>query len=221
MTFAHDSLIHKITARVVVFGAAAVMLLVVCGLCPQAAAEDKPGEQIAPTGPTGGGMKGDQTSATQPSGSGKKGGQTSETQPSGSGKKGGQTSPLGAKGSGKTGGQFWRNEDGHSAAGTLWKMLASVVVILVLGAGAMLVTKKLLPRLRSAGGGRMSVTETVHLGAAATVHLVEVAGRQFMVGATREQVSMLAELSGPFPDIEDLAREMDQNDSAPAPEGDK
>lgn len=120
----------------------------------------------------------------------------------------------------KTSGEYWRSGNGHTASATLWRLLAYVVVILVLGAAALIVTKKFLPRLRSAGGREMTVVETVHLGPRTTVHLVEVASRRFMLGATRDRVSMLAELSGTFPDIAEVARQMDRADAAEAPEDD-
>jgi len=91
----------------------------------------------------------------------------------------------------------------------MWKLLAYVVVILVLGAGALVVTRKFLPRLRMAGGREMAVVETAHLAPRVTLHLVEVGGKRFMVGATRERVSMLAEIGTSFPDIAEVAREMD------------
>lgn len=210
----HDIRIDSVTPRIAVFRAAAALLLVVCS-CLHAGADD--GADTAPAGgKSASSAPGSTTRPAMSAGAGQK----STTKPAASRA---QTRPATTRpaGGGKTGGQFWRNQDGPSAAGTLWKMLAYVVVILVLGAGAMVVTKKVLPRLRSGGGGQMAVTETVHLGAAATVHLLEVDGRRFMVGATRERVSMLAELGGTFPDIEDLARKMDQDDSRPVPEGDE
>ena len=101
----------------------------------------------------------------------------------------------------------------------MWKLLAYVVVILLVGAGALVVTKKFLPRLRTAGGREMSIVETAHVAPRVTLHLVEVGGQRFMVGATRERVSMLAEIGRRFPDIAQVAREMDRLDAADPPEG--
>ena len=115
----------------------------------------------------------------------------------------------------KGGGEFWRDRQAGSAGGTLWRLLAYVVVILVLGAAALVVTKKFLPRLRMAGGQELAVAETVHLAPRVTVHLVRVGGRRFMVGATRERISMLAEVTGTFPDIAEVAEQMERGARAP------
>jgi len=100
----------------------------------------------------------------------------------------------------------------------MWTMLASVVVILVLGAVALVMTKKYLPRLRAGSGREMAVLETVHLAPRVTVHVVQVGPKRFMLGATRERVSMLAELGQAFPDIAEVADQMDEADEPTAPE---
>ncbi len=78
----------------------------------------------------------------------------------------------------------------------LWQMLAYVLVILVLGAAAIVVVRKVLPRLRAATGKRISVLETVYLSPRQTVHLLQVGKQRFLVAGTRERISMLAEVAG-------------------------
>jgi flagellar biogenesis protein FliO len=86
----------------------------------------------------------------------------------------------------------------------LWQMFSSVLVILGLGAAAILIIKKVLPRLGlSAGGvgmgilrsGKMRILETVRLGQQRHVHLLEVQGRKFLLGDTRERITLLAEIA--------------------------
>jgi len=120
-----------------------------------------------------------------------------------------QPSSATTKPAAKGKGGFWQGNYEGGSGTTLWTMLASVLVILALGGAAMVVTKKYLPRLRAAGGRELAVLETVHLGPRVTVHLVKAGGKRFMLGATRERVSMLAEVGEAFPDIADLAERMD------------
>ena len=123
---------------------------------------------------------------------------------------------------GKGGGTFWRERGAERGGATLmWTMLASVVVILVLGAAALVVTKKFLPSLRARSGRDLAVLETVHLAPRVTVHLVQAGGKQFMLGTTREHVTMLAEVGLAFPDIADVADRMDQAANPAVSEGDQ
>jgi flagellar biogenesis protein FliO len=85
----------------------------------------------------------------------------------------------------------------------LWQMFSSVLVILGLGAAAILIIKKVLPRLGLAAGGRglvigrggsLRVLETVRLGQQRSVHLLEAEGRKFLLGDAREGITLLAEI---------------------------
>ena len=90
---------------------------------------------------------------------------------------------------------------GYPDTGRLfWEMLAYVVVILVLGGVAIFVIRRVLPRLRTVTGKRVSVLETVYLGPRQTVHLIQAGGRKFLVAGTRERVNVLAEVTGAFPE---------------------
>lgn len=107
--------------------------------------------------------------------------------------------------------------DGDTTS-TLLKMLAYVAVILVIGAAAIWITKRVLPRLTAAGGrGRdLAVVETTHLGPRKTLHVVEVGSRRFLLGSTRERISMLAEVTPPFPRVleSESAKESEANGPA-------
>ena len=80
--------------------------------------------------------------------------------------------------------------------GPWWQMLAAVIVILVLGAVALVVIKKFIPRLAVSTGKKISVVETIYLGPRLSVHLVKVAGQRFLLSSTRDRISMLAEVAG-------------------------
>ena len=86
----------------------------------------------------------------------------------------------------------------RDASDTTWlmlQMLASILIVFVLGAAAFFVVRKLLPRLSRATGRDLSVQETVYLGPRKSLHLVQVGRRRFLVAASRERISMLAEVS--------------------------
>jgi flagellar biosynthetic protein FliO len=71
----------------------------------------------------------------------------------------------------------------------------ALVLVLLLGVGAFFAAKRLLPRLRgSSAQRRMRLVETIYLGPKKSLHLVTVAGRQYLVGSGREGLTMLSEV---------------------------
>ena len=93
-----------------------------------------------------------------------------------------------------------KDSDGGSTPPAMWKMLAYMLVIVVLGVGAIVVVRKVLPRIGAAmpSGKRISTIETAHLGPRKTVHLLQVGTRKILVGGTREGLSMLADVTDAF-----------------------
>jgi len=87
--------------------------------------------------------------------------------------------------------------------------VAAVFVILVLGAAAIFVVKRLLPRLGIAQGRRINVLETVYLGSRRSLHMVQVGDRTLLVGDTRDRLGLLADLTG----------SVDLDDATPAAPG--
>jgi len=85
------------------------------------------------------------------------------------------------------------------ATDLLGHSLAAVLVILVLGAAAIVVVKRLLPRLGISQGRRVSVLETVYLGPRKSLYVVQVGERTLLVSGTREQLSLLADVTGSLP----------------------
>ena len=77
----------------------------------------------------------------------------------------------------------------------LRKMFAAVVVVLILGGLALLVFKKVLPRIGRPAGRTIQVQETAYLGPKKTVHLLQVSDRQFLIASTRDRISLLAEIT--------------------------
>lgn len=82
----------------------------------------------------------------------------------------------------------------------LWQMLAYVLVILALGGAIILLVKRVLPKLRAVRGKSISVVETIHLGPRQSVHLLQVGRQKLLIAGTREQISMLAEVTEAFPE---------------------
>lgn len=84
--------------------------------------------------------------------------------------------------------------------GLAYTMLAYVLVILVVGALAVLVTRKVLPRLGIAvpSGRNIAVQETAHLGTKSTVYLLRVGSRRILVGSCRESLVMLGDVTEAF-----------------------
>lgn len=92
--------------------------------------------------------------------------------------------------------------DPDTSTGTsdlLGHSLAAVLVILVLGAAAVFVVKRLLPRFGISQGRRISVLETVYLGPRKSLYMVQVGDRTLLVTGTRERLGLLADVTGNVP----------------------
>jgi flagellar biogenesis protein FliO len=76
-----------------------------------------------------------------------------------------------------------------------WQMLGYMAVVLVLGAVAMVVLKRILPRVGRGTTKRLGVLETTYLGPRRSVHLLRVGKRTLLLGAGREGVQMLADVT--------------------------
>ena len=74
-------------------------------------------------------------------------------------------------------------------------MLAATMVVLVLGVAAILVVKKVLPRIHRATGRRISVEETVYLAPRKAVHLVRVGSRTLLLASSPEAIVRLDDVS--------------------------
>ncbi len=78
-----------------------------------------------------------------------------------------------------------------------FKMMFSVLFLVVLGVAAIYVSKKFLPKITKLPGKEIRIAETVHLGPRKAVHLLEIGNRRFLIGSTNENITRLADLTSP------------------------
>ena len=77
-------------------------------------------------------------------------------------------------------------------------MLAAVFVILVIGAFAFFIIRKVLPRIRVVAGKNISILETAYLGPRKTVHLLQVVSKKILVASFPEGVASLGDVTDAF-----------------------
>lgn len=105
-------------------------------------------------------------------------------------------------------GQLVMDDGGHKALPSgsdngppFGPTLISLLVVLVLAGGALVVVKRILPRVTSRGGmltGKRSlkVLETAYLGPRKSLHLVQVGDRRLLIGGGTDRLSLLADVTG-------------------------
>ncbi len=88
----------------------------------------------------------------------------------------------------------------ESGRGAMWRMLAYMLVIVVLGVATLVVIKRVLPRIGVGvpSGKRISTLETAHLGPRKTVYLLQIGAQKILIGSSREGLSMLADVTKAF-----------------------
>jgi flagellar biogenesis protein FliO len=84
------------------------------------------------------------------------------------------------------------------SGGVLGKMASYAIVILLLGAAAMVLGKRYLPRLQPAGVGRIQVVDSAYLGPRKQLHVVQIGSQRFLVASCRDSVTMISELASTF-----------------------
>jgi len=111
---------------------------------------------------------------------------------------------------GKTGSLFANDPDlqkespynlGHQEL--FYRTMVAVVFVIVLGAAAIYVSRRLLPGIARLPGKEIRIVETVHLGPRKAVHLLQIGDRRLLIGSTSESVTKLADLSEGFRDLPD------------------
>lgn len=90
---------------------------------------------------------------------------------------------------------FWAGSGGFSTQELFSKMIFSVLLVVVLGAAAIYILKKFVPRISNLAGKRIRICETVHLGPRRTIHLIKIDRRTLLVGSTNENITTLADLT--------------------------
>ena len=81
------------------------------------------------------------------------------------------------------------------------RMMLSVVIVAVLGCGAMYLSKRVLPKVANASGKEVCIRETVYLGPRKALHLVEVGHHKLLIGSTNESITALAHLTDEWVDL--------------------
>ncbi len=82
-----------------------------------------------------------------------------------------------------------------------FKMMVSVLFVVAMGAAAIYVSKKFLPKITNMSGKEIRIAETVHLGPRKAVHLLEIGNRRLLIGSTNENITRLADLTSAFADL--------------------
>ncbi len=82
-----------------------------------------------------------------------------------------------------------------------FRMMLSVGLIIALGAAALYLSKRVLPKVTHAPGKEIHVLETAYLGPRKTLHLVEVGGQRLLIASTSDRITMLASVPEPWPDL--------------------
>ncbi len=97
---------------------------------------------------------------------------------------------------------LFKNSDYSTSGNELFfRMLLSVLVVAALGVAAVVLSRKVFPRISSLQGKKIRITETVYLGPRRSVHLLEVGRKQFLIGCTNENINTLADLTGISTDL--------------------
>ena len=85
--------------------------------------------------------------------------------------------------------------DRPGARKLFFKFMVAVLFLVVLGAGAIYVSKKFLPKIANLPGKEIRIAETVYLGQRKAVHLLEIGNRRLLIGSTNENITRLADLT--------------------------
>ncbi|MCE5279970.1 MAG: flagellar biosynthetic protein FliO [Planctomycetaceae bacterium] len=83
----------------------------------------------------------------------------------------------------------------------MWRMVASLVAVGVLAAAAVWMSRRnMLQRLAGGRKGSLSVLEASRLGSRAMMYLVKAGKKKYLLAASREQVTFLAEVTEAYDD---------------------
>ena len=82
-----------------------------------------------------------------------------------------------------------------------FRAMLAILFVVVLGAAAIYVSKKLLPQIAKLPGKEIRVVETVHLGPRKAVHVLEIGNQRLLIGSTDQNVTNLADITKGFVDL--------------------
>jgi flagellar biosynthetic protein FliO len=75
------------------------------------------------------------------------------------------------------------------------KMMLSIGLVLGLGAAALYLSKRVLPKVTNAPGKEIRVVETSYLGPRKALHLIEVGNQRLLIASTNDRITTLAHLN--------------------------
>lgn len=91
------------------------------------------------------------------------------------------------------------------------KMMLSVVFVVVLGTGAIYVSKKFGSRIGKLPGKKIHVIETISLGPRKTVHLLKIGNKGLLIGSTTESITKLADVTDILSELDSRTTKTDDN----------
>ena len=91
------------------------------------------------------------------------------------------------------------------------KMMAAVLLVVVLGAAAIYISKKFLPRITNPPGKKIRVLETTHIGPRKMVHLLKIGNQRLLIGSTSENITKLADVTDALSEMDLSGTETDNN----------
>lgn len=94
-----------------------------------------------------------------------------------------------------------RTNGSASSRELFFKMMLSVLFVVALGAAAIYISKRFLPKITNLPGKKIRIAETVHLGPRRAVHLLEIGDRRLLIGSTNENITSLADLTSGLSDL--------------------
>ena len=89
----------------------------------------------------------------------------------------------------------------QGAGHLIYQSMAAVLVILILGGAALVAMKRLMPRIAQVRGKKILLMETFHLGPQKALHLLQVGSQRLLVGVSRENIRLLADVTAAVPPI--------------------
>ncbi len=90
-----------------------------------------------------------------------------------------------------------------------FRMMLMVLLVVILGAAAIYLSRKLLPRFTQLAGKRIRMVETVHLGPRKTLHLLRIGNQQLLIGSTNENITRLADVTGALSEVDSPANQIE------------
>jgi len=83
-----------------------------------------------------------------------------------------------------------------------FKMMLSVLLVVALGAAAIYISKKFLPKITNLPGKKIQVIETTHIGPRKMVHLLKIGNQRLLIGSTNENITKLADVTDALSETE-------------------